>query len=75
MGVPIAIAVNILRVCTLGVLTLSDAEFAAGDFHSFVGLLWLVPAFLLFLGVMWIIQRLVIEEDAPARAAAAQRRA
>ncbi len=62
LGVPTAIFVNILRVCTLGVLTLADAGFAAGDFHSFVGLLWLIPAFFMYLGMMWVIRRLVIEE-------------
>jgi exosortase len=65
MGVPTAIFVNILRVCTLGVLTLADAGYAAGDFHSFIGLLWLLPAFAIYLGLMWIIRRLVIEEDTP----------
>jgi exosortase len=71
LGVPTAIVVNILRVCTLGVLTLLDSGFAAGDFHSFIGLLWLVPALFIFLGLMWIIRHLVIEEDAPASRATA----
>jgi len=72
LAVPTAIFVNILRVCTLGVLGLLDAGLAAGDFHSFVGLVWLLPAFLIFLGLMWIIRNLVIEEDAatPRRASA-----
>jgi exosortase len=61
MGIPVAIVVNVLRVVTLGVLTLIDANFAAGDFHSFVGLVWLVPAFLVFLGVIWIVRNLVVE--------------
>jgi hypothetical protein len=30
-----------------------------------VGLVWLVPAFLLFLGAMWVIRNLVIEEPGP----------
>lgn len=64
LGVPTAIFVNILRVCTLGLLTVFDAGFAAGDFHSFIGLLWLVPAFLIYLGLMWIISHLVVEEPA-----------
>lgn len=73
MGVPTAIFVNILRVCTLGVLTIFDADFAAGDFHSFIGLLWLVPAFLIYLGLMWIISHMVIEEpSSPSRSAPAR---
>jgi hypothetical protein len=29
-----------------------------------VGLVWLVPAFLMFLGAMWVIRNLVIDEQA-----------
>ena len=61
MGVPTAIFVNVLRVVTLGLLSKLDVDFAAGDFHSFVGLVWLVPAFLIYLGIMWIVKNLVTE--------------
>ena len=64
VGVPISLFVNILRVGSLGVLTMFDANLAAGEFHSMVGLLWLVPAFLLFLGAMWVIRNLVVDEPA-----------
>jgi exosortase len=64
LGIPTAIVVNILRVTTLAILTLFDAHFAAGDFHTFVGLLWLVPAFLMYLGLMWILRHIVVEERA-----------
>jgi exosortase len=63
LAVPNAIFVNILRVVTLGLLSLLDTGFAAGDFHSFVGLVWLVPAFFIYLGLMWIIRKLVVDED------------
>ncbi|TVQ51054.1 MAG: exosortase/archaeosortase family protein [Phycisphaerales bacterium] len=63
LAVPTALFVNVLRVVTLGLLTLVDADFAAGDFHTFIGLVWLVPAFLIYLGLMWIVTRVVIEED------------
>ncbi|MCA9284135.1 MAG: exosortase/archaeosortase family protein [Phycisphaerales bacterium] len=62
LGIPVAIFVNMLRVVTLGVLSLFDVEFAAGEFHTMIGLLWLVPAFLLYLGLMWILRNLVIDE-------------
>jgi exosortase len=68
-GVPVAIGVNVLRVYTLGVLSLWDSGFAAGDFHSFIGLVWLVPALFLYLGIMWLLRNLFIEE-APAAAPA-----
>jgi exosortase len=63
MGVPVAVFVNVLRVATLGVLTLINPEFAAGEFHHFIGLLWLVPAFLLYLLVLWILSNLVVSES------------
>jgi exosortase len=63
MAVPTAIFVNILRVITLGVLATMDSGFAAGDFHSMVGMLWLLPAFFIYLGVMWILRQLVMDED------------
>jgi len=63
-GIPVALAVNILRVYTLGVLSLWSVDFTAGDFHSFVGLVWLVPAFLFYLGIMWFLKNLFVEDDA-----------
>jgi hypothetical protein len=53
----------VLRVASLGILSLIDPNMSAGEFHSMVGLVWLVPAFLMFLGAMWVIRNLVIEED------------
>jgi len=75
-GVPVAIGVNVLRVYTLGVLSLWDSGFAAGDFHSFIGLVWLVPALFLYLGIMWLLRNLFIEEaSATARSGGGKRAA
>ena len=63
LAVPTAVFVNILRVMTLGLLSIADSGFAAGDFHTFVGTLWLIPAFLIYLGIVWVLKNLVIEED------------
>ena len=62
MAVPVAIVVNILRVVTLAWLTKFDTGFAAGDFHTFVGMVWLIPAFVMYLGLRWVIEHLVREE-------------
>ncbi len=62
LSVPTAIVVNVLRVATLAVLSLFDTDFAAGDFHTFIGLMWLVPAFLMYLGLMWVLRHLVVEQ-------------
>jgi exosortase len=64
MGIPVAVFVNVLRVVTLSLLAIKNADFAAGDFHTFIGLIWLVPAFLIFLGVIWIVRNMVVEPDA-----------
>ena len=63
LAIPVAVFVNVLRVATLGVLSLWDRGFSDGQFHTFVGFVWLVPAFLVFLGLMEIVRRLVV--DAP----------
>lgn len=62
-AVPTAIIVNILRVITLSLLSILDVGFAAGDFHSFIGLVWLVPAYFLYLGLRRVIQMLVLEVE------------
>lgn len=62
LAIPTAVFVNILRVMTLGLLSIADSGFAAGDFHTFVGTLWLIPAFLIYLGIVWVLRNLVIEE-------------
>ena len=61
LGVPVAIFVNVLRVLTLGLLSQYDSNFVSGDFHTFVGLIWLIPAFLVFIFLMWIVRKLVVE--------------
>jgi exosortase len=63
LAIPTAVFINILRVMTLGLLSIADSGFAAGDFHTFVGTLWLIPAFLIYLGIVWVLKNLVIEEE------------
>jgi len=65
LGVPVAVVVNVFRVVTLGVLSLFDVQMAAGEFHHLVGLVWLVPALAIFLGILWILRRMVIEGETP----------
>jgi len=63
LAVPVAVFVNVLRVVTLGLLSTVNVDFAEGDFHTFIGLLWLIPAFLIYLGLMWILRRVIVEDD------------
>lgn len=65
---PIAVLVNVFRVASLGVLSLWDEEFSKGNAHMAVGLVWLVPAFLLFMFCVWALKRMVVE-PAPGGAA------
>lgn len=61
LAVPVALLMNVARVATLGVLTLKDPELARGQAHMFVGTLLLVPAFLLYMGLVWALNRTVSE--------------
>lgn len=63
MGVPVAIIVNVLRVTSLGIASTANADLATGDAHMYIGMLWLVPAFLLYLGIVWVIQHLFVESE------------
>ena len=60
--VPIAVVVNIGRVTVIGLLYLVDPELAQGDTHVFVGMLMLIPAALLLLGIGWAMDKIIIEE-------------
>jgi len=62
-AIPTALLVNILRVMTLGILATYDSDFAGGDFHSMIGMLWLVPAFFIYLGIMWLLRNLMESDD------------
>ena len=63
MTVPIAIAVNVGRVSTLGLLYPLNPKLAQGEAHIFIGLLMLLPALGLFMLLGWILNRLVIPES------------
>jgi exosortase len=61
LAVPVAVFVNMLRVASLGFLSLFDPELATGEIHEFVGFLWLLPAFMGYMGIMWAIRNMFIE--------------
>jgi exosortase len=63
MTVPIALLVNIGRVTILGLLYPIDKDLASGDFHTLVGLLMLIPAGLLFMGLGWVMDQLVVYDE------------
>jgi len=65
MTLPIAIAVNVGRVTTLGLLKVYSPEHAKGDFHIFVGMLMLIPAALIFLLLGWALDKVIVTDEAP----------
>ena len=62
-GIPIAIFINVLRICTLGILGMKGEGFMFGEFHSLVGLAWMIPTFGLFMLLMWFLRPLEEDED------------
>ncbi len=65
MTLPIAVAVNVGRVTTLGVLHIYAPEYAKGEFHIFIGMLMLIPAAGMFLLLGWVLDKIIIEDEAP----------
>ncbi|MCG3122684.1 MAG: hypothetical protein GIKADHBN_01077 [Phycisphaerales bacterium] len=65
LSIPVAVGLNVLRVAVLGIATLFDSKLAAGDAHMLIGTLLLIPGFFLFLGVVWVLER-IVKEDEPA---------
>lgn len=63
LTVPIAVMVNVGRVTALGLLQTVNKQWAAGDVHTFVGMLMLIPALLSFLLIGWILDRILIRSD------------
>jgi exosortase len=62
-AVPIAILCNVMRVAGQGLLdTYVSQELAEGFAHQFVGLIMLIPAFFMLLGVAWVVDQLFVEE-------------
>jgi eight transmembrane protein EpsH (proposed exosortase) len=68
---PVAVFMNIVRVAVLGVLTLIDPNLAAGDAHTIIGTILLVPSLGLFLGIVWALNRVVREDEPAAKVAKA----
>lgn len=62
---PVAILMNIVRVTVLGLLMLIDPDLAAGDAHMLIGTLLLFPSLLLFMGIVWALNRIIGADEGP----------
>lgn len=71
-AIPIAVLCNVMRVSGQGIIdSMGYHEFAEGFAHQFVGLVMLIPAIFMLLGVAWVVDHLFVEEvDAKALATA-----
>ncbi|KAA0213463.1 MAG: exosortase [Leptolyngbya sp. PLA3] len=58
---PVAVAMNVVRVAVLGLVSLVDPDLASGDAHMVIGTILLVPSLLFFLGLGWVLERLISE--------------
>jgi len=68
MAAPVALFMNVVRVAVLGIASLYTPALATGDAHMLIGTLLLVPGLALFLTVVWILNKLVVDPS-PAVAA------
>jgi exosortase len=65
LAAPVAILINVGRVATLGLLSLADPNLASGQAHTLIGTLLLIPGLLLFMGIIWALNRAVHDERPP----------
>jgi len=65
LAAPIAILMNVIRVAVLGLASLWNINFAAGDAHMMIGTLLLFPSLLLFLAIVWALNKIVDDEPPP----------
>lgn len=61
---PVAVFMNMIRVTVLGLLMMVNPDLAAGDAHTVIGTLLLIPSLMLFLGMAWMLNRLISTEEA-----------
>jgi len=61
LAVPVALLMNTFRVAILGLASLIDPQLASGDAHMVIGTLLLIPGLLLFMFVVWCLNKAVNE--------------
>jgi len=63
---PVAVFMNMIRVTVLGLLMLVNPDLVSGDAHTVIGTLLLVPSLGLFLGMSWMLNRIISVSDSDA---------
>ncbi|MBC7772423.1 MAG: exosortase/archaeosortase family protein, partial [Pyrinomonadaceae bacterium] len=62
LAAPTALLLNVLRIAVLGVLTLWDPDLATGEAHTLIGTLLLLPGFVVYMGIVWALNKAVPAE-------------
>lgn len=65
LAAPVALMLNVLRIAVLGLLTLWDPNLSAGEAHTMIGTLLLIPGFLVYMGIVWSLNKSVRGDDKP----------
>ncbi|GJM18103.1 MAG: hypothetical protein DHS20C14_03160 [Phycisphaeraceae bacterium] len=58
---PVAVFMNMVRVTVLGLASLGDADLAAGEAHTLIGTILLIPSLLLFMAIVWALNKVIRE--------------
>ena len=64
LAAPVALIINTVRVSVLGLLSLWDSDLASGEAHTAIGTFLLVPGLLLFMAVIWALNKIIKPEGA-----------
>lgn len=62
LAIPVALLMNVLRVAILGILVLVNPQFSVGEAHMFIGTVLLIPAFIVFMGCVWALNHMVVDD-------------
>jgi exosortase len=64
LAAPVALIINTVRVSVLGLLSLWDSDLASGEAHTAIGTFLLVPGLMLFMAVIWALNKIIKPEGA-----------
>lgn len=62
LAIPVALGMNVARVVVLAIASMYDPELSRGEAHTLIGTLLLIPAFFLFMGSVWVLDRMVSDQ-------------
>lgn len=65
MALPVALALNILRVTVLCFLAQYNPNLAVGEAHTLIGMILLVLGFFVYLAIVWALNKAVVDAPTP----------